>query len=293
VSISAQVGAGTPGLPNIFRRLVGEQLRNLRELRGCSCGAAGRHLQASGSKISRIESGHVKIKESDLGALLQLYGVTDPIEHNAFLEVISLANDSPWWRQYGDVVSDWFDPYLALESAAEYIRTYEIRFIPGLLQTREYAREIISLRYPHPEVERRVELRLDRQRKLLDRGSTVFWAVIDEAALRQKIGPPELMQRQIAALIAATKRSNITIQVLPSRDGLRVETGNSFTSFRSRPHRMPDVVYLEHLDNAAYLSEPSLCDPYKVQINAINVAAKKPSETVAVLERIARGEELS
>ncbi|GAA0733885.1 helix-turn-helix domain-containing protein [Dactylosporangium roseum] len=289
----AQAGNGTLGSPNIFRRLLGEQLRNLRERNGRSCEAVGRYLQSSGSKISRIESGHVKIKESDLGALLHLYGVVEPTEQRAFLEVVSLANDSPWWREFGDVVADWFDPYLALESAAQTIRTYEIRFIPGLLQTPEYAQEVIGLRYPRSEVARRVELRLHRQRMLLERRSTVLWAVIDEMALRQQIGAPQVMQQQIAALVKATEAPNITIQVLPSREGLRAETGNSFSIFRSGPKRVPDVVYLEHLDHAEYFSDSSTTDPYKVHMNAIGVAAKRPAQTVAVLEQIARGDELS
>ncbi|MER7004552.1 Scr1 family TA system antitoxin-like transcriptional regulator [Dactylosporangium sp. NPDC000555] len=90
----------------------------------------------------------------------------------------------------------------------------------------------------------------------------------------------------------ATEAPNIIIQVLPARDGLRAETGNSFSIFRSRPNQVPDVVYLEHLDHAEYFSAPSATDPYKVHMDAVGVAAKQPRQTVAVLEQIARGEEL-
>jgi hypothetical protein len=189
-------------------------------------------------------------------------------------------------------VADWFEPSLDLEYAAKTIRTYEIRFIPGLLQTPEYGREVVGLRYPGSEVGRRVELRLHRQRVLLERRSTVLWAVIDEVALRQQIGAPGVMQRQIAALVKATELPNVIIQVLPAAAGLRAGTGNSFSIFRSRPKQVPDVVYLEHLDRAEYFSDPRASEPYNVHMEAIVIAAKKPDQTVTVLEQIARGEEL-
>jgi len=292
VANDSQAGRGAPSSPTIFRRLLGDQLRQLRERRRCSCEAAGRHLRGSGSKISRIESGHVKIKEDDLYALLQLYGIIGPAEQCAFFELVSLANESPWWRLYQDVVPDWFDPYLALESSAESIRTFEIRFIPGLLQTSEYAREIIGLRYPALQVDRRVALRMRRKKVLIERGATVLWAIIDEMALRQQMGEPRMMQRQIAALMADSERPDITIQILRSSDGLRAESGNSFTVFRSRPMLMPDVVYLEHLENADYLFDRDMCEPYKVHMNRIGVAAEKPDQTVMILDQIACGKSL-
>jgi hypothetical protein len=220
--------------------------------------------------------------------------VRQPKERAAIQHIASVASGRHWWHQYRDVVPDWFGCYLGLESAAESIRTYELRFVPGLLQSPSYAREVIRLRYRRPEeIERRLALRMQRQQTLFDGGTPKLWAVIDEAALRQRAPARAVMDEQLRFLAEATERPNVVIQILPITDGLRTAAGNSFTLFRLRSAHLADVVYLEHLDNAEYLADTDRCDPYKLHLTEIVVAARDPSETRRLLGEIARGEDLS
>src|SRR6201982_3225819 len=151
--------------------LLGAQLRRLRETAGVTRDDAGYHIRASGSKISRMELGRVSFKERDVTDLLELYGVDDLAEREKRVEVTREANATPWYQKFQDVVPDWFHVYVGLEEAAQLIRVYEVQFVPGLLQTEEYARAIVTQGMPGmdgDEVDRRVALRLGRQ-KLLTR----------------------------------------------------------------------------------------------------------------------------
>jgi hypothetical protein len=134
---------------------------------------------------------------------------------------------------------------------------------------------------------------MHRQRMLFARGSPLLWAVIDEAALRQQIGTHAVMDEQLTFLAEAAQRRNVRIQILPIKDGLRTNAGNSFTIFRLRSVHLTDVVYLEHLDNADYLADTDRCEPYKQHLEEIGVAALPLGDTQRALREIARGEELT
>jgi len=128
------------GGPTVLRILLGSQLRRLRQERGISREEAGYAIRASHAKISRLELGKVSFKERDVADLLTLYGVTDPADREPLLELARQANRPGWWHKYSDLLPHWFEVYVGLEEAASIIRTYEIQFIPGLLQSRDYAR---------------------------------------------------------------------------------------------------------------------------------------------------------
>ena len=155
--------------PTVLRILLGSQLRKLREARGISRDDAGYRIRASGSKISRLELGRVSFKERDVVDLLDLYGVDELAERTQLITLAREANSPAWWQKYSDVVPDWFQIYVGLEEAAELIRVYEVQFVPGLLQTEEYARAVIKQGQPAAaadEVDRRVALRTRRQQLL-------------------------------------------------------------------------------------------------------------------------------
>ena len=182
---------GPTGGPTVLRMLLGAHLRRLREARGVTREDAGWEIRSSESKISRMELGRVGFKERDVADLLTLYGLDDPEERDRLLALARDANTPGWWHRYGDVLPGWFQSYLGLEAAASLIRTYEVQFVPGLLQTREYARAVVLLghgRAPAEEVERRVDLRMARQELLTRADPPQLWAVVDEAALRRPIG---------------------------------------------------------------------------------------------------------
>src|SRR6516165_3868846 len=239
--IAAQPGSG----PTVLRILLGSQLRRLREARGITRDDAGYTIRASGSKISRMELGRVSFKERDVQDLLNLYGV-DEEEAQSLVALARQANSPGWWHKYGDVLPDWFGVYVGLEEAASLIWLYEVQFIPGLLQTADYARAVIRLGQPSAtpaEVERRVGLRLARQELLTKPGGPRLWAIVDEAALRRPIGGEEVMREQLERLIEATQEPNITLQVVPFRSGGHAAEAGAFTIMRFPEVDLPDVVY--------------------------------------------------
>ena len=288
---TAQPEGGSAGGPTVLRILLGNQLRTLREANGVTREAAGWEIRASESKISRIELGRVGFKERDVADLLTLYGVTDEKERDALLSLAREANTPGWWHRYGDVMPSWFQSYLGLESAAALIRTYEVQFVPGLLQTPGYARAVILLGHAaatSDEVERRVQLRVDRQR-LLYRDAPAppeLWGVVDEAALRRPIGGADVMREQIQSLIELSALPNVRLQVMPFVTGGHAAAGGAFTILRFPEDELPDVVYVEQLTSALYLDKQDDRDQYGIAMERLCVEAEPPTRTVEVLDKL-------
>ncbi|MCX4749681.1 helix-turn-helix domain-containing protein [Kitasatospora sp. NBC_01287] len=252
---TGQTGSGV----TVRRLLLGSQLRRLREAQGVTREDAGYEIRASESKIGRMELGRVSFKERDVADLLTLYGVTGATERTEVLSMVRAANATPWWHAYADVVPGWFQTYLGFEESAGTISTYEVQFVPGLLQTEEYARAVIRLgaqSAPQEEIERRVEVRMRRQRLLAAEGGPGLVTVIDEAALRRPCGGPEVMRGQLVRLLELADSPRIELQVMPlGFDGLSAETG-AFSLLAFRESDLAEVVYLEQFTTALYLDRP-------------------------------------
>ncbi|MFG3687314.1 helix-turn-helix domain-containing protein [Micromonospora sp. NPDC047740] len=284
------VPAGDPASgPTVLRMLLGAQLRRLREGAGVSRESAGWEIRSSESKISRMELGRVGFKERDVADLLTLYGVTAAEEREALLRLARDANSPGWWHRYGDVLPSWFQSYLGLEAAAALIRTYEVQFVPGLLQTPEYARAVILLGHrgaPDEEIDRRVSLRTKRQEVLRRDKPPQLWAVLDEAALRRPIGGPEVMRAQLDALIAATAQPHVQLQIVPFAAGGHAAASGAFSILRFGDQDLPDVVYIEQLTSAIYLDKRDDLDYYALAMERLCVEAEPPERTRELLAEI-------
>ncbi|KUJ47061.1 helix-turn-helix domain-containing protein [Micromonospora maris] len=285
--VSAEEGPAAG--PTVLRMLLGAQLRRLRESRGVTRESAGWEIRSSESKISRMELGRVGFKERDVADLLTLYGVTAEQERAALLKLARDANNPGWWHRYGDVLPSWFQSYLGLEAAAALIRSYEVQFVPGLLQTREYARAVVLLghgRASPDEIERRVDLRMHRQELLRRPRPPRLWAVVDEAALRRPIGGPTVMRGQLQALLEATRTPNVRLQVIPFAAGGHAAAGGAFTILRFGDQDLPDIVYIEQLTSALYLDKREDLDFYAVAMERLCVEAEPPERTPEILKRM-------
>jgi hypothetical protein len=283
----AEVQAGSG--PIVRRMLVGAQLRRLRTEQGISREQAGEAIRASEWKIHRLENGQVGFKDRDIVDLLRFYGVDDPGQVADFLVLAREANAPGWWHHYGDVLPQWFRAYVDLESAAALIRTYEGQFVPGLLQTEDYMRAVVSgghLEDPPEEAEHRVQLRLGRQALLERADAPRLWAVVDEAALRRPVGGRQVMRAQLERLIEATKLPNVTLQVLPFGAGAHPAMVGAFSVLRFGDQELPDVVYVEHLTSALYLSKQEDVDQYLHVMESICVRSAAPDETVEIVGQI-------
>ncbi|MFF3255783.1 helix-turn-helix domain-containing protein [Actinacidiphila glaucinigra] len=274
------------GGPTVLRIVLGTQLRRLRESQGITREAAGDSIRGSHAKISRLELGRVGYKERDVADLLSLYGVTDETERADFLKLARQANTPGWWHRYADVLPGWFETLVGLEEAASVIRTYEVQFVPGLLQTEEYARAVIRLGHPRAsgvEVERRVALRMERQHLLSGPNPPRLWAVVDEAALRRPLGGAEVMSRQLERLIEAAAMPNVTLQVAPFSVGGLATAGGPVTILRFLEPDLPDIVYLEQLTSSLYLDKQDDVDNYLAVMDRLSAEAEPPVRTPGFL----------
>lgn len=275
--------APAQGDPLVPRMLLGRRLRELREAAGLSRRDAGRRLRGSESKITRLELGRAAAKPGDVARLLAVYGA-DGDERTVLLALAEQTNARAWWQDDGDIVSRWVRPYLSAEQAAKLVRTFEAQFVPGLLQTEEYARTVIRRAYPEPEVERRVAFRMRRQRVLRRRPRPLnLWVVLDKAALWRPIGASEMMRAQIRHIVEMCRRPNVTVQVAPFGISGRVAGDGPLTLVRFPQQGLQDMVYLERPDSAGYPVRRAEIERHWHVFNTLVTEAAPPERTPHIL----------
>ncbi|UED88509.1 helix-turn-helix domain-containing protein [Streptomyces profundus] len=276
----------------VRRILLGSQLRRLRESRGVSREEAGYSIRASESKISRMELGRVSFKPRDVADLLTLYGVTDEAEREPLLGLARTSNRAGWWHSYNDVLPSWFQTYIGLEAAAECIGTYELQFVHGLLQTEAYSHAVMVSGHrgelPRAEIDRRIALRLARQKLLVSENAPHLNCVLDEAALRRPYGGRSAMSEQLRALLEFSEYPNITLQMVPFDHGGHVAESGAFTLLRFAEQELSDLVYLEQLTGALYLDKADEVAAYQVVLDRLAVAALDEDRTRDVLAELRR-----
>lgn len=278
----------TRSAPTVGQIVLGLRLRDLRERAGCSFNDAAYALSVNTTTVRRMEKAEVGLKPPYVEKLLKVYGLTDP-ETESFLSLVEEANQPGWWHDFRDVLPGWFSLYVSLEGEASLIRAYEPHCVPGLLQTEEYARALLRTGFPgadEEELDRRVALRMGRQRLLEGSGAPVLWAVLDEQVLRRHVGSPAVMREQIDRLIELTARPNITLQVIPFTAGPHPGMFGPFQLFRFDIPELPDIVYTENLTGAAYLDQRPDTAAYLEVLDRMGAQAAPVPHTEAVLGEI-------
>jgi transcriptional regulator with XRE-family HTH domain len=261
--------------PTVRRRRLALELRRLRESAKLTCEEVAERLECSASKISRVETGRVSVSPRDVRDMLQIYGVPQDQRES----LVQLARDSRqkgWWHAYSDSIHPQFATYLGLESAASEIRIYEVSLIPNLLQTEEYARAVISagmVTSPQEDIERQVELRMARQPTLTRPDPPKVWAVLDEAALRRRVGGAGLMRLQLEHLLELSELSSVSLQVIPFGGGAHPAMGRPFVILVFPERVDPDVVYLEDLTSALWVEDVDEVDRYNMFFNHLRATA--------------------
>jgi transcriptional regulator with XRE-family HTH domain len=273
----------------VLRMLLGARLRRLRESAGIPVEKAGYEIRSSRSKISRMETGRVGFKLRDVEDLLTLYGVTDTQQHSEVLALARRSSAPDWWAKYSDILPDWFESYLGLESAASAIRSFEVQFVPGLFQTEDYARAVTRLGHQGEspeEIERRVDLRIKRQELLTRQGPPRLWAVMDEAVLRRPYGGAAVMRAQLSRLVEAAEMPHVTLQVVPFARGGHAGASGAFSILRFAERDLPDVVFIEQLTSALYLDRRDEVDHYMEVMNRLSAEAETPADSASLLQSI-------
>ncbi|MFD4613089.1 MULTISPECIES: helix-turn-helix domain-containing protein [unclassified Streptomyces] len=282
----------TEPAPTLLKMLVGVQLAGFREDAGMSQEQSARELGFSAAKLSRIESGKGRRPpaEGDVRALLKLYG-TDEYESSVLLRLLRRAGEPGWWQRYDKrLMPEWFDRLVGLQEAAAAIRTFEIQYVPGLLQTAAYTRAVVERGLPTAsanEVQRRIELRTRRAELLLRQDAPQLWAVIDESVLLRVLGSREVMREQLGHLVAMAQRPNVTLQVVPLDVTNASAPAIPITYLRFGGLDLPDVVYLEHIRSANFLEDRDETEEYRIALDRLADEALTPQESLALLRKTA------
>ncbi|MFJ4918872.1 helix-turn-helix domain-containing protein [Streptomyces sp. NPDC088725] len=273
--------------PTIGQLVLSRQLRSRREKAGLSREDAARLLRVTAATVRRMETAEVTLKVPYLQVLLPAYGVPDD-EAAVFLLLTDEANKPGWWQRFHDILPDWFSGYVSLEEAARTIRAYEPHFVPGLVQTRDYAREVLTTgavgRMTDPaRIERLIALRMERQALLVRPEAPTFWAVMDETVLRRPVGSPAVMRGQIDRLLEVADLPNVTLQIAEFAAGHHPGTYSPFVLFRFDVREVPDMVYIEYLTGALYLDEVTEVTEHKEAMDRIVAQAESASRTKKLL----------
>jgi transcriptional regulator with XRE-family HTH domain len=273
--------------PTVLRIVLGKRLGALRERAGVSRERAAAALDVTPLTIRRMENSEVGLKLPYVKLLLELYRVSGR-EADEFTELVKSANQPGWWHRYRDALPSWFSAFVSLEDEASLIRTYEPHYVPGLLQTEEYARGVLGAGAPRnpEELERRVAVRVKRQQLLTKRDAPMLWILMEEAVLRRPVAGPGVMAAQVDRLLEATLMRNVTLQLLPFSIGPHLGAFGPFHLFRFDVPELPDIVYTENLTGAVYLDRRPDSAAYLEVLDNLSARAASVEETRAFLNTV-------
>ena len=272
----------------IRSRRLGSDLRQLRRRSNLTAEAVGDELGFSQAKISRIESGDVRVSRTDLKAMLVLYGVTDAQEVDAFVQAAKDARSKGWWLAYEDALPREYRDFIALEAGASSIRSFEGMIIPGLAQTADYMRHVITAGpavLPLGHVDSLIKVRVERQGILEGDHAPKLWMIVTEGALRQLVGGPAVMTEQLHHLGRLTERSNVTLQVLPFQAGAHAGVQSSFVVF-DFPGADPSVACVANLTGTLFIDQPGQLDAFAGAFDNLRASALSPADSLTLINRI-------
>ncbi|KEF16094.1 XRE family transcriptional regulator [Streptomyces rimosus] len=278
--------ARSGGAPTVLRVVLGKRLQDLREKAGLSYEQAAAALDVTHATVRRMEKAEVGLKIPYVEKLLATYGVTDQDEIDGFLKLAREANRPGWWHNFRDVLPEWFSAYVSLESEANLIRGYQPHYVPGLLQTEEYARAVLRAGQPHApreEIDRSVALRMERQSLLTRPDAPMLWVVMDETVFRRPIGGPRVMRDQIARLAEAAALPNTRLQIIPFAAGPHPSMYGPFSIFRFPIPELPDIAYAENLVGAVYFDQRDDVSTFLEALDRMCAQAAPAQTTEALL----------
>jgi transcriptional regulator with XRE-family HTH domain len=273
--------------PTVGQVVLGRRLQELRETAGLKREEAAKVLRVAPATVRRMEMAEVALKIPYVQILLTAYGVGAD-EVAAFVALAEEANQPGWWQRYHDVLPDWFSLYVSLEGAARIVRSYEPHFVPGLLQTEDYARSVLEAgtigNAGGDAVERHVSLRMERQRLLERPDPPHLWVVMDETVLRRPVSiHGRVMREQLDKLLEFAGRDRVTLQVAEFEDGPHPGTYAPFTLFRFAEPELPDMVFTEYLTGALYLDSRAEVSAHLEVLDHMTARAASTQRTEKIL----------
>ncbi len=276
--------------PTVRRRRLGSELRRLRELHSFKLEEVAERLGLAPSTLSRIETGKAPTRTAYLTAMLDMYDVAESVQRQGLLNMAREGHRKGWWAAWEDVLPTGFDVYVGLEAEAASVRAYESLVVHGLLQTESYARTVMTTvrrRQTADQIERLVDLRMQRQAVLSREDPLDLWVILDEAVLQRPIGSPELMRRQLMHLADACQRPNVTIQVLPFSSGAHACLNGPFAIISFPERSDADVVYAESVAGQAYVEREGDVRFRAEAFDLLRAAALSPADSADRIKELA------
>ena len=271
----------------VRQRELGRRLRELRYQRGLTVEHVAGQLLCSATKVSRLETGMRRPSLRDVRDLCALYD----LDGRTSTELMSLARgarEQGWWTHYVDVS---FEPYIGLEAEATAITCYSVYYVPGLLQTEEYARALIKAIAPgiEPEAcEQRIEVRLRRQQLLEQDNRPRYRVLLDEAVLYRRVGVAHVMYAQLSKILEAEEKDKAAVQVIPFDIGAHVAQDSNFVLLEFGELSLSPVVYVEGLTGSRYLDRGADVDRYRETVEQLCDSALNPHDSMNRLKELRR-----
>jgi transcriptional regulator with XRE-family HTH domain len=277
--------------PTVRRRRLGTELRRLRDSSGYKLEEVASELGVAPSTLSRIETGKAPTKSAYLNQMLEMYGVNDIAQRQILVDMAREGHRKGWWAAYDDVLPSGFDIYVGLEAETAGIRGYEISVVHGLLQTADYARAVLREMFPRhtaQQIDRLVDLRIERQHRLDDVPPLELWAILDEAVIRRAVGGPAIMRRQLHHLAVVADRPGLTVQVLPFSCGAHAAHGGPFSILEFPDRSDSEVAYVESVAGYIYLEKDRDVRARAEAFDRLRAAALSPGASSDLISQVAR-----
>ncbi len=281
--------AGKRQTPTVRLRRLAAELRTLRASAGLTRDEVVERTGINVATLYRIEHARVRPQTRTLRTLLDLYGAER--EHQD--ELVALLRDARqrgWLHAYQSELPEQYTTYIGFEGEARSVWNYESLYIPGLLQTEDYARAVIGAGLPgarREDIEPRVEVRMQRQDVLRNDNPLELWGIVDEAALQRQVGGPAVMQAQLGHLLEAAKLPNITFQVIPFSVGAHAGMPGSFVFMQFTEATIPDVIYLDSMAGDLFLEAEADVRRYRLAFEHLRAVAVSPDASKSLVAALA------
>lgn len=274
--------------PTVRLRRLAAELRQLRATAGLTREEVSEQTNINSATLYRIETAKVRPQRRTLLALLDKYGVTDEDQRTEMIALSRQATQLGWLQQYESELPEQYTTYISFEAEARSVRDYESQFMPGLLQTEDYARALIQGTMPllpADEMQRRVEARLQRQAALTKRTPLQLWAIMDEAVLTRMVGGPKVMTEQLNRLIAAGRQPHITLQVIPFDTGAHPGMTGPFVMMDFPDKADPELVYTESMGGDLFLERDTDVRRYTTMFEHLRALGLSPTATERAIKK--------
>jgi transcriptional regulator with XRE-family HTH domain len=286
--LRSQVATNKAKPPTVRLRRLAATLRRLRESAGLSREDVEEQTAVNEGTLYRLETARSRPQPRTLKALLNLYEVSDAVRAD-LLDLAKNADAQGWLRAYQAELPEEYAAYISFEHEARSVRNYESLYIPGLLQTEDYAWAVVRGTLPTAtpeEVENRVKARMERQERLSGDSPLEVWAILDEAAIRRQVGGQKVMAAQLDHLLDLSKQPNVTLQVIPYDAGAHPGMPGSFVYMEFTEPVDPDLVYVDTLAGDLFLESDDDLRLYSSMFDHLRAVALNLAHTKSMISTV-------